>query len=143
MFPMISTPSEFKEAKDFAVNIALKRDIPIDNIRFGMMIEVPSVLFALAEFNELVDFYSIGTNDLAQYLFAIERTHPTLKIDPRSPILLDTIKRVMIESTKPVSICGELAGDTQVTAQLLGTGVQTLSVSGKLVSQIKDKIRNV
>jgi phosphocarrier protein FPr len=143
MFPMISTPEEFKEAKSFAFNVALKKDIAIDNIRFGMMIEVPSVLFALAEFNELVDFYSIGTNDLAQYLFAIERTHPTLKIDPHSPILLDAIKRVIIESNKPVSICGELAGEIEVIPQLLGAGVQTLSVSGKLVPQIKETIRNV
>jgi phosphocarrier protein FPr len=143
MFPMISTPDEFKEAKSFALNVALEKDIPIDNIRFGMMIEVPSVLFALAEFNQLVDFYSIGTNDLAQYLFAIERTHPTLKIDPLSPILLDAIKRIMAESTKPVSICGELAGETEVIPQLLGAGVQTLSVSGKLIPQVKEKIRNV
>jgi len=52
-----------------------------------MMIEVPFLLFALREFNDLVDFYSIGTNDLAQYLFAAKRTHPTIKIDPVSPIL--------------------------------------------------------
>ncbi|MDM5271500.1 HPr family phosphocarrier protein [Sulfurovum sp. zt1-1] len=143
MFPMISTPEEFKEAKDFALNIAREKDIPIDNVRFGMMIEVPSVLFALQEFNTLVDFYSIGTNDLAQYLFAIERTHPTLKIDPHSPILFNVIERIVKEATKPVSICGELAGDTRVIPQLLKTGVQTLSVSSKRIGQIKDKVRNV
>ncbi|UFH59072.1 HPr family phosphocarrier protein [Sulfurovum mangrovi] len=143
MFPMISTPEEFKEAKSFALNIALEKDIPIDNIRFGMMIEVPSVLFALQEFNTLVDFYSIGTNDLAQYLFAVERTHPTLKIDPHSPILFEVIKRIMQKSTKPVSICGELAGDTRVIPELLETGIRTLSLSAKRIGQIKDKVRNV
>ena len=143
MFPMISTPEEFREAKSFALNIALEKDIPIDNLRFGMMIEVPSVLFALREFNDLVDFYSIGTNDLAQYLFAVERTHPTLKIDPASPILFDAIKHVMRESTKPVSLCGELAGDTRAIPQLLETGIRTLSVSGKRIGQIKNRVRDV
>ena len=143
MFPMISTPDEFREAKSFALNIALEKDIPIDNLRFGMMIEVPSVLFALREFNDLVDFYSIGTNDLAQYLFAVERTHPTLKIDPASPILFDVIRQIMKESTRPVSLCGELAGDTRAIPQLLETGIRTLSVSGKRIGQIKERIRNV
>ncbi|HEO98979.1 MAG TPA: HPr family phosphocarrier protein [Epsilonproteobacteria bacterium] len=143
MFPMISTPEEFSEAKSFALNIAFEKDIPIDNIRFGMMIEVPSVLFALRRFNEIVDFYSIGTNDLAQYLFAIERTHPILKTDPASPILFDAIRHVMGESTRPVSICGELAGDTRAIPQLLETGIRTLSLSSKRIAQIKDKVRHV
>ena len=143
MFPMISTPEEFREAKSFALNIALEKDIPIDNLRFGMMIEVPSVLFALREFNDLVDFYSIGTNDLAQYLFAVERTHPTLKIDPASPILFNVIGQIIEESTRPVSLCGELAGDTRAIPRLLETGIRTLSVSGKRIGQIKERIRNV
>lgn len=143
MFPMISTPEEFKEAKSFALNIAREKDIPIENIRFGMMIEVPSVLFALQDFNKIVDFYSIGTNDLAQYLFAVERTHPTLKIDPHSPILFDVIRRIMQESTKPVSICGELAGDIRVIPELLETGIRTLSLSPKRIGQIKNKVRDV
>lgn len=143
MFPMISTPEEFREAKSFALNIALEKDIPIDNLRFGMMIEVPSVLFALREFNDLVDFYSIGTNDLAQYLFAVERTHPTLKIDPASPILFNVIGQIIKESTRPVSLCGELAGDTRAIPRLLETGIRTLSVSGKRIGQIKERIRDV
>jgi len=90
-----------------------------------------------------VDFYSIGTNDLAQYLFAVERTHPTLKIDPASPILFNVIGQIIEESTRPVSLCGELAGDTRAIPQLLETGIRTLSVSGKRIGQIKERIRNV
>ena len=143
MFPMIATPDEFIEAKNFALDVARKKDILIDHIKFGMMIEVPSVLFMIPQFNELVDFYSIGTNDLAQYLFAIERTHPTLKIDPLSPVLFDAIKKVKQESTKPVSICGELGGDKRAIPTLIELGIETLSVSGKNVPQTKEVIRNV
>lgn len=142
MFPMISTPEEFTEAKNLALEVARNKDIAIDHIAFGMMIEVPSVLFSIPQFNTLVDFYSIGTNDLAQYLFAIERTHPQLKIDPVSPVLFNAIGKIMQEATKPVSICGELAADKRAIPKLLELGVRTLSVSGKSISQIKEKIRH-
>lgn len=143
MFPMISTPEEFVEAKNIAIEVAYKKDIVIDNIRFGIMVEVPSVLFAIERFNALVDFYSIGTNDLAQYLFAIERTHPTLKIDPLSPILFAAIQKIVREADKPVSICGELASDPKAIPKLLEIGVTKLSVSPKRIAKTKEKVRNV
>ena len=114
---MVSTVEEFSEAKIFAQKIAEKHHIDISKILFGIMIEVPSVLFLIESFNAVVDFYSIGTNDLTQYLFAIERTHSTLKTDALSPVVFDAIKMISKQATKPVSICGELActqrSDTQ------------------------------
>ena len=92
MFPMVSSVEEFVDAKTFAEDIAKKHHLDIDNIDFGIMIEVPSVLFLLEELNKVVDFYSIGTNDLTQYLFAIERTHPTLKTDDLSPAVFHAWK---------------------------------------------------
>lgn len=143
MFPMVSTPDEFAEAKEFAQNVAQKYNHDITAVTFGMMVEVPAVLFTLEQFNPLVDFYSIGTNDLLQYLFAIERTHPTLQTDPRAEALFEALKTVFEKADKPVSICGELAADTQATRKLIALGADTLSVSPALVSTLKEAVRHV
>ncbi|MFT7824121.1 MAG: putative PEP-binding protein [Sulfurimonas sp.] len=142
MFPMVSTIEEFTEAKDFAREVAERHGLDISNIRFGIMVEVPSVLFLIEQFNKAVDFYSIGTNDLTQYLFAVERTHPLLKTDPHSPVLFDAIKTVVERAEKPVSLCGELAGDKKAIARLIGIGIETLSVSGKHIAHTKQEVRN-
>jgi len=143
MFPMVSSVDEFIDAKAFAQKVAQKYQIDITHLQFGIMVEVPSVLFLIEQFNEVVDFYSIGTNDLTQYLFAIERTHPSLRSDPLSSVVFDAIRTVVEKSTKPVSICGELAGDKKAIPTLLKLGVETLSVSGKNIPQTKEEIRNV
>ena len=143
MFPMISTPQEFTEAKKIAQSIAKENKIDISNIQFGIMLEVPSVIFGLKEFNSLVDFYSIGSNDLTQYLFAIERTHPILSVDPISPLLLNALKQIRKEVEKPISICGELAGLEVATQKLLSMNYTTLSVSAKLIPNLKESIRKL
>jgi len=143
MFPMISSVEEFNEAKHFAQEVAKKNQLDITQLQFGIMIEVPSVLFLIESFNEVVDFYSIGTNDLTQYLFAIERTHPTLKADELSPILFDAIESIIKKATKPVSICGELAANQDAIPKLLNLGIETLSVSPKSIANTKEEIRHV
>jgi len=143
MFPMISTVEEFIEAKSFAHNVAKLHNLHIDNIHFGMMIEVPSVLFALSEFNKVVDFYSVGTNDLTQYLFATERTHPTLQTDIFSPIVFRALETIINSVMKPVSICGELASNTEAIPRLINMGYKTLSVTAKSIPQTKETIRHV
>ena len=143
MFPMVSRIAEFTEAKKIALDIFEKNNINGNNIEFGIMLEVPSVIFALKEFNKLVDFYSIGSNDLTQYLFAIERTHPSLSVDTASPILMSALKQIISQSKKPLSICGELAGAEEVTEELIEMGYTTLSVSAKLIPPLKERIRSV
>lgn len=143
MFPMVATPEEFNTGKDIALNIAKENNININNIQFGIMLEVPSVIFALKEFDQLVDFYSIGTNDLTQYLFAIERTHPSLTADATSPMIMSALKQIVETTEKPISICGELAGLEEATEQLISMGYNTLSVSSKLIPSLKERIRNV
>ena len=143
MFPMISTVTEFVEAKAFAQDVARTHNLYIENISFGIMIEVPSVLFSLSGFDKVVDFYSIGTNDLTQYLFATERTHPTLKIDMLSPVIFSVLESIVSTVTKPVSICGELASNTEAIPKLVQMGYKTLSVTAKSVTQTKETIRNV
>jgi len=143
MFPMVSSVEEFNEAKTFAKSVAKKHQIDISNILFGIMVEVPSVLFLIDSFNEVVDFYSIGTNDLTQYLFAIERTHSTLKTDELSPVVFSAIEMILKQATKPVSICGELAANEKAITKLLELGIETLSVSAKSIAKNKEEIRNV
>ena len=143
MFPMVSTVEEFTETKAFALKVAEKYQLDISHILFGIMVEVPSVLFLLEKFNEVVDFYSIGTNDLTQYLFAIERTHSSLKADALSPVLFSAIETILNKASKPVSICGELAGNKDAIERLLALGLETLSVSPKSIAQTKEEIRHV
>ena len=143
MFPMVSTVEEFIETKAFALKVAEKYQLDISHILFGIMVEVPSVLFLLETFNEVVDFYSIGTNDLTQYLFAIERTHSSLKVDALSPVLFSAIETILTKATKPVSICGELAANKDAIAKLVDLGLETLSVSPKSIAQTKEEIRHV
>jgi len=142
MFPMVSSIEEFNQAKTIAQKVAQENNVDISNIKFGIMLEVPCVIFALKEFDKIVDFYSIGTNDLTQYLFAIERTHPTLHVDVTSPMLMSALTRIKDSITKPISICGELAGMEEVTTKLLDMGYNTLSVSAKLIPSLKEKIRD-
>jgi phosphocarrier protein FPr len=143
MFPMISSVEEFNETKRFALHVAKKHTIDISHILFGIMIEVPSVLFLLKAFDDVVDFYSIGTNDLTQYLFATERTHPTLQIDPLSPVIFSVLANIVTQVKKPVSICGELASDTEAIPKLVTLGLETLSVSAKSIARTKEEIRHV
>jgi len=143
MFPMIATVEEFIEAKAFSKQVADKHNLDISHIQFGIMVEVPSTLFLIPEFNKVVDFYSIGTNDLTQYLFAIERTHPTLNVDTLSPVIFSALEKILKESTKPVSICGELASEPKAIEKLLKLGINTLSMSPKRIATLKALIRNI
>ena len=143
MFPMVSSVEEFTQTKSFAQDVAKKYQLDISNILFGIMIEVPSILFLLESFNDVVDFYSIGTNDLTQYLFAIERTHSLLKVDELSPAVFSAIETILNKATKPVSICGELAGNKDAIPKLLNLGIETLSVAHKCIAQTKEEIRDV
>ena len=143
MFPMVSTTEEFSQAKEIALTLYKENNIALENIEFGIMLEVPSVIFGLNAFDKLVDFYSIGSNDLTQYLFAIERTHPTLSVDEVSPLLMSALKQIRETTSKPISICGELAGLDNATSQLIEMGYSTLSVSAKLIPSLKEKIRHV
>jgi len=143
MFPMVATVDEFNYAKSIAYALAAKHELSLDGILFGIMVEVPSVLFLIEEFNKVVDFYSVGTNDLSQYLFAIDRTHSTLTIDPQSSVLFDAIKFLQDRTAKPVSICGELASDSQAIDRLTQIGIDTLSVTPAMIPTIKARIRDV
>ncbi|MGW8168801.1 MAG: HPr family phosphocarrier protein [Sulfurovaceae bacterium] len=143
MFPMVATVDEFNYAKSVAHALALKHSVSLDGVSFGIMVEVPSVLFLIEEFNKVVDFYSIGTNDLTQYLFAIDRTHATLTVDPHSNVLYDAIKYIQDRATKPVSTCGEIASNCDAIEKLVQIGINTLGVTPAMIPTIKARIRDV
>ena len=143
MFPMVSSVAEFVDAKAFAQDVAARHGLSIAHHRFGIMIEVPSTLFLIDAFDKVVDFYSIGTNDLAQYLYAIERTHPTLSVPAEDPLLLKLIADLVKDAKHPVSLCGELASETKVLPELIETGIETLSLSAAHIPTIKERIRHV
>ena len=143
MFPMVSTTDEFIKAKEFALQVAKDNNIDISHILFGMMIETPLVVFNLDKFDKLVDFYSIGSNDLAQYSFAIQRGHPSLVCDETNPEFLNLISYIIKHANKPLSICGEMASNPKVLKQLISMGCDTISLSPSTIPTIKEEIRDV
>jgi len=152
MLPMISTIDEIREAKEIIESCKKElseKKIPFDkNIKTGIMIEVPSAAIMTYEFANLVDFVSIGTNDLIQYMFAVDRGNDLVSdlYQEFNPALLKTLKHIISEAGragKPVSICGEMAADTLAIPLLIGLGLQQLSISPATIPDAKRIIRNM
>jgi len=151
MLPMVTTISEVRESKKYIKECKRelrKKKIPFDNdIQIGMMVEVPSAALLIKEFAEDVDFFSIGTNDLIQYLMAVDRGNDLVSdlYQEFSPVVLRTIKYILNDAAKsgiPVSICGEMAADTLAMPLLIGLGLEELSMSPTTIPYAKRIIRN-
>ncbi|MEM9382569.1 MAG: phosphoenolpyruvate--protein phosphotransferase [Planctomycetota bacterium] len=117
------------------------KEIPI-----GIMIEVPSTVWILPELLEVVDFVSVGTNDLVQYLLAVDRDNVLVSnlYDPHHPAVvrsLDVIAREARRAGKSASVCGEMAGDEAVAVLLAGMGYDALSVAPNFLSVLKFALR--
>jgi phosphocarrier protein FPr len=111
-----------------------------------MMVEVPTAVLMAAEFAQEVDFFSVGTNDLTQYLLAMDRGHPTLakQADALHPAVLRAIRQTVEAATqagKWVGVCGGLAGDSLGAVILAGLGVKELSVDIPSIPKIKARLR--
>ena len=152
MFPMITDLEEFKDAKE-TVTLEIEkeqkhgRQIPSD-IKIGLMIEVPSVLFQLDEILPHADFISIGTNDLAQFMFACDRGNPKLlgRYDVLSAPFLNAMKTIIDKARQYnvyCSVCGEMASNPIETLALIGLGYRNFSCSGSAFGRIKGMIRSV
>jgi phosphotransferase system enzyme I (PtsP) len=116
--------------------------------KLGAMIEVPSVLYILPELAPLVDFWSVGTNDLTQYLLAVDRNNSRVAglydaFHPAVMRVLWQLARTAMEQDKPVSICGELAGDPLGVLILMAMGYRTFSMNLNNIARIKYLIRRV
>jgi phosphotransferase system enzyme I (PtsP) len=152
MFPMISTLEEFIEARDTVYeNIkALEREgIPHHTSpAIGMMIEVPSVLPIINELACEADFFSIGSNDLVQYLLAVDRTNEKVAnlFVQHHPAVLRSIKQVAdaaIAHGKSISICGDLANKERFLPFLIGAGIHELSIDPSFLPKIQDVISTI
>jgi phosphotransferase system enzyme I (PtsP) len=112
----------------------------------GVMIEVPSLLYQLPELAPLVDFWSVGTNDLTQYLLAVDRNNGRVAdiYDAMHPAVLRALQQIIDAArryAKPVSICGELAGDPVGVLVLLAMGYRRFSMNNSNIMRIKYIVR--
>ncbi len=143
LLPMVTTVEEVRFVRLLLANLH-EADMP--RIKLGVMVEVPSAALITQQLTSYADFFSIGTNDLAQYTLASDRTHRQVGVlaDPLHPAVLRLIEmtcRAARAARKPVTLCGELAGDPSATRLLLGLGVQELSVPVPAVALIKAAVR--
>lgn len=116
--------------------------------KIGIMLEVPSVIFQLEEFAQRVDFFSVGSNDLTQYLLAVDRNNAQVANlhDAYHPAVLRALNMIAVQSSKysvPLSLCGELAGEPAGALLLLAMGYDKLSMNGHNIARIKWVIRHV
>jgi phosphoenolpyruvate-protein phosphotransferase (PTS system enzyme I) len=150
LIPMISSYEEVVTVKGIIKKVSedLQNEGATFNpdVKVGIMIEVPSAVIMAGAMAELVDFFSIGTNDLVQYALAIDRNNKEVAhlYQPLHPAILRMLKHVMDVGKKknvPVSICGEMAGDPLHLPILLGLGFNVLSMTPKSIPAIKSMIR--
>ena len=152
MFPMIATPAEFAEARRIALLEVDRADargqaLP-QPFRMGAMLEVPSLIWQLPALLRSADFVSIGSNDLAQFLFASDRGNPRLagRYDALSPAMLSVLREVQRHcraADRPLSVCGEMAGHPLEAMALLALGLDRLSMAPSSVGPIKAMLRSL
>ena len=151
MLPMVTTRSEVVRCRE--VLDQLTADLRANNvafdprIEFGVMVEVPVMVSVLPEILPVVDFVSVGTNDLVQYLLAVDRDNQRVAkmYDPFHPGVLRVlaqISKMAIEAGKSASICGEIAGDHWFTPVLLGLGYRELSMAPVFLPRVKLMLRS-
>lgn len=152
MFPLITTVAELRQARMLLkvvgadlkhAGIPCRNDIPV-----GMMVEVPAAVVMLDHFVEEVDFLSIGTNDLAQYTLAVDRSNEYVaelyqSSDPAVLRLIERCVQVAGEHDVPLAVCGEMSSNPARALLLLGLGVQSLSVPPSSLPTVKKAIRSV
>lgn len=146
LFPMITTLEEMRRVRGM-VNRARSRlqqeHKPYTHVPLGLMLEVPAAAVMIESLLEVADFVSIGSNDLVQYLMAADRDNPKVShlCDPLSPAVLETLRRVIAacnHAGKPVTLCGEMAGQTSAYPLLLGMGLRQFSMSPAFIPTIKE-----
>lgn len=152
MFPMVSEPWEFDEARALFESQrtwleSRGHKLPL-HIRYGAMLEVPALAEVLDLLLPNLDFLSVGTNDLTQFLFAADRAHPKLAVryDWLSPSILRFLRRVTLEAGNadvPLAVCGEMGGRPLEAMALIGLGIDRLSITPAAVGPIKAMVRSL
>ena len=151
MFPMVASLDEFLAARDLARGCQeeLRREgIPHRMPELGMMIELPSATMMLPEMAAAADFLSIGSNDLIQYLLAVDRTNDEVAawFAPHHPAVLRSLAWIVDSAEKagkPVSLCGNLASDERMLPFLLGIGLRTFSLDPMAIPAVQRRIEQI
>jgi multiphosphoryl transfer protein len=152
MFPMVSTFDELVlvDALIEEAYAELQAEgLPFDDdVARGIMIETPAAIMAADYLARLVDFFSIGTNDLSQYMMAADRSNAAVAglVSPYQPAVVRAIRQVVDAAQQariPVSLCGELAGDPRATPLLVGMGITELSMSAPAIPLVKARVRQL
>ncbi|AWJ86004.1 phosphoenolpyruvate--protein phosphotransferase (plasmid) [Azospirillum sp. TSH58] len=146
MYPMIAVPAELERAK--AITEAVRRELNVPPVELGIMIEVPSAVMMADRLAREVSFFSIGTNDLTQYVLAMDRLHPVLapQADGLHPAVLRMVERTVEAARRAgiwVGACGGVAGDPAGAVLLAGLGVAELSVAIPAVASVKARLRAI
>ncbi len=151
MFPMIASLTELIQAREVLFEVMDElgaRGVPFDaEIRVGVMIEIPSAALMADALAENCDFFSIGTNDLVQYLLAVDRGNERIAhlYDPCQPVVSRLIRDVVAAAKRrgiPVGVCGEMAGDPLYAPLLLGLGVDSLSMTPACLPELRYLLRH-
>jgi phosphotransferase system enzyme I (PtsP) len=152
LLPMITSVSEVEEAlylldRDLQA-VQEEEQVKITKPKIGIMVEVPSVLLQIDEFAPLVDFFSVGSNDLTQYLLAVDRNNPRVAnvyshFHPAVLRALTCLVKECHKYDKPVSICGEMAGDPLSAVILMAMGFNTLSMSSSNILRVRKAICHI
>jgi phosphoenolpyruvate-protein phosphotransferase len=148
MFPLVSTPDEVRRARKSLDAAAEAEGVELDGIDVGVMIEVPAAALSAHRIAPLVDFFSVGTNDLLQYLFAADRLLAEVAdlpdvCDPDVLRLLSGVVEAAHANDAWVGVCGESAADPASAAAYVGLGIDELSMTPTAVPQLKDSLRHV
>ncbi len=152
MIPMITSLEEVTETKKIINDVKAElraEEIPFgEEIEFGIMIETPAAAMISDILAREVDFFSIGTNDLTQYILAIDRQNPMLErfYKPKHKGIMRMIKMTVDNAHKEgiwCGICGEIAADLSMTETFLAMGVDEFSVSPRMILPLREKIRSV
>lgn len=149
MFPMISSVDEFREARQMVKECI--DDLKLSGIRhhskpkIGAMLEIPSVTEIMSELAQEADFFSIGTNDFVQYMLAVDRTNEKVAsyYRPFHPSVLRAMNQMVFWAQKwgkDISVCGEMAHESEFIPFLLGIGIRTLSVDPQYIVKVQEQI---
>ncbi|MEE1054473.1 MAG: phosphoenolpyruvate--protein phosphotransferase [Acutalibacteraceae bacterium] len=151
MFPMVTSENELKEILALCDEVKAElteQNLPFAKVELGIMIETPAAAIISDKLAPMVDFFSVGTNDLTQYTLACDRQNP--KIERFCDTHHEAILRLIEFSAKNahangawIGICGELAADTTLTETFLRMGIDELSVSPSFVLKVRDAVRKV
>ncbi|WP_163560310.1 phosphoenolpyruvate--protein phosphotransferase [Halomonas sp. NO4] len=151
LLPMVTNVDEVDDALrmlDRAIRELAEEGVTVSRPKVGVMIEVPATLYQLDALAERTDFFSVGSNDLTQYLLAVDRNNPRVAdlYDACHPAVLSALARLAQDARrlgKPISVCGELAGDTAGALLLMGMGFGALSMNAPSLPRVRAAIRRV